>query len=167
MMKPDRIFQAAFLLGVAFVFFSGCRDKSPENPGREQPQEGNLKQDSVSIIEPLAGMEEGRALYESHCLVCHQGNGGGVPGLNPPLKDTEYVLGPKPRLLRILIHGSNEGLVVGGRTYSNAMPGFAMLSDEELALLATYIRNSFGNKASLVEASEVTAIRAMDTVEQE
>ena len=106
-------------------------------------------------------MQEGQALYTEHCLVCHQVTGGGVSGLNPPLKGTAYVLGAKDRLVEILLNGSNKGLEINGVTYSNAMPGFAMLGDRQLALLATYIRNSFGNSAGPVSADEVAAVRAM------
>ena len=107
-------------------------------------------------------MEEGKALYTTHCLVCHQVTGGGVPGLNPPLKGTEYVLGDKTRLVRILLNGSNEGLQIEGVSYSNAMPGFSILTDLQLARLATYIRNNFGNTASPVTMDEVAAVRDVE-----
>lgn len=124
-------------------------------------QPGGKEAESSGNKEILsAGMEEGQALYTEHCLVCHQQTGGGVSGLNPPLKGTDYVLGAKDRLVGILLHGSNTGLEINGVTYSNAMPGFAMLNDTQLALLATFIRNNFGNSAEPVTADEVAAVRA-------
>lgn len=104
-------------------------------------------------------MEKGRELYSQHCLVCHQATGGGVTGLNPPLKQTEYVTGDKERLILIVINGSNKGLVVNGNTYSNAMPGFPGLSNEEIAYITSYIRNSFGNSSTQITASEVETVR--------
>ncbi len=84
----------------------------------------------------------------------------GVSGLNPPLKGTEYVTGDQERLLKIVLNGSNVGLVVNGSTYSNAMPAFGMLSDEDIANVTSYIRKSFGNSAVSISADEVSAIRS-------
>ena len=119
-------------------------------------QPGGNEAESHENTEILsAGMQEGQALYAEHCLVCHQVTGGGVSGLNPPLKGTDYVLGEKDRLVQILLYGSNKGLEINGVAYSNAMPGFAVLNDMQLALLATYIRNSFGNAAAPVTAQDL------------
>lgn len=102
---------------------------------------------------------QGEKVYMKYCLVCHQVTGGGVSGLNPPLKGTEYVLGEKNRLIEILTKGSNVGLSIKGNTYSNAMPGFGNLSDEDIANVATYIRNSFGNRADPITKEEVAKYR--------
>ncbi len=104
-------------------------------------------------------MVDGQQVYDQYCLSCHQATGSGVSRLNPPLKGTEYVLGDKNGLLHILIKGSNVGLDVDGETYSNAMPSFRHLSDEELADVASYIRNSFGNSAAPVTVEEVSNFR--------
>jgi len=47
-------------------------------------------------------------------------------------------------------------------TYSNAMPSFSQLSNEEIAFVATYIRNSFGNMADAVSASDVATVRKLE-----
>lgn len=134
--------------------------KKEDKAGREQPATSVPALTEKSTPDPLPEyMEKGKELYGQHCLVCHQATGGGVTGLNPPLKQTEYVVGDKERLVRIVINGSNKGLVVNGMTYSNAMPGFPDLSNEDIAYVTSYIRNSFGNSAAPVSASEVEAVR--------
>jgi len=40
------------------------------------------------------------------------------------------------------------------------MPSFSFLKDKEIADVLTYIRNSFGNKASPVSEAEVKKVRA-------
>jgi mono/diheme cytochrome c family protein len=40
------------------------------------------------------------------------------------------------------------------------MPSQAHLTDQQIADVLTYIRNSFGNKASVVTPAEVRAVRA-------
>jgi mono/diheme cytochrome c family protein len=40
------------------------------------------------------------------------------------------------------------------------MPNFRHLTDKQIADVLTYIRSSFGNKASVVTATEVSRVRA-------
>jgi mono/diheme cytochrome c family protein len=40
------------------------------------------------------------------------------------------------------------------------MPGLPHLTDQQVADVLTYVRNSFGNKASAVTPAEVKAVRA-------
>ncbi|WP_297798305.1 c-type cytochrome [uncultured Eudoraea sp.] len=105
-------------------------------------------------------LAEGKKVYRQVCLTCHQANGGGVPGLNPPLIKTDYVLGDKNTLLEIIIKGSEAQLEGNKSEYANVMQGYGMLGDEEIANVASYIRNSFGNKAEPITASEVAAYRS-------
>ncbi len=107
-----------------------------------------------------ASIKRGQKVYETTCIVCHQKNGRGVPRLNPPLVKTEYVLGDKSRLVQIVLKGLNQPIEVEGETYNNIMPSFAQLTDEQIADVLTYVRNSFGNKASAVTVAQVKAERA-------
>jgi mono/diheme cytochrome c family protein len=104
-------------------------------------------------------IERGKKVYENTCLACHQVNGSGVPGMNPPLKKTKWVLGDKKTLIGIVLKGLDKEIEVNDDTYSNTMPSFAMLSDKEIADVLTYVRNSFGNKASQVTEAEVKKLR--------
>lgn len=106
-----------------------------------------------------ASMERGKKVYENACLACHQVNGSGVPGMNPPLKKTKWVLGDKKTLINVILKGLDEEIEVNDETYSNVMPALPYLSDQEIADVLTYVRNSFGNKASLVTEAEVKKLR--------
>ena len=102
----------------------------------------------------------GETVFKKYCLTCHQADGGGVPNLNPPLIKTEYVLGDKERLIKIILKGFNEKIEIDGEHFSNVMPELSILKDKEIADVLTYVRSSFGNKASAVTVSEVKAVRA-------
>ena len=106
-----------------------------------------------------ASIERGKKVYESTCLACHQVNGSGVPGMNPPLKKTKWVLGDKKTLINIILKGLDQEIEVNDETYSNTMPSMANLSDQEIADVLTYVRNSFGNKASQITEAEVKKLR--------
>jgi len=106
-------------------------------------------------------VENGKKLYEQYCLTCHQADGSGVPKMNPPLIKTSYVSGDKKKLVQWVLRGSTESIPIDGKTYSNNMPPQDYLKDEEIADILTYVRSSFGNKASAITATEVKSIRAV------
>lgn len=109
---------------------------------------------------PQVVMERGRTVYEKECLSCHLQDGLGVQGLNPPLVKTEWVLGPKQQLIKIVLNGLTEPVTIDGDVFHNPMPPHTHLTDQEIADVLSYVRNTFGNKASAVTAREVKKVRA-------
>ena len=105
--------------------------------------------------------ENGKKLYAQYCLTCHQEDGSGVPKMNPPLIKTSYVTGDKKKLIQWVLRGSVENIPIDGKTYSNNMPSQATLKDDEIADILTYVRSSFGNKASAITATDVKNVRAV------
>jgi mono/diheme cytochrome c family protein len=103
-------------------------------------------------------LASGKSVYAQNCLTCHLADGLGVDGMNPPLAKTEYVLGDKTRLTKVLLNGL-QGVEIGGEQYHGVMPAQATLTDAQIAAVLTYVRNSFGNKASAVTVDEVKAVR--------
>lgn len=107
-----------------------------------------------------ASVARGQIVYTKICLTCHQVDGSGVPMMNPPLIKTKWVLGSKTVLIRQVLKGSVGTVEIDGDTFRNTMPPQPQLTDQQIADVLTYVRNSFGNKASIVSPAEVKAIRA-------
>ncbi len=105
--------------------------------------------------------KQGKEVYKKVCLSCHMEDGGGVPRLNPPLINTTYVTGDKKQLIYIVLKGMKERVAIDDEYFSNNMASHAYLSDVEIAAVLTYVRNSFGNKASVVIPAEVKQVRAI------
>ncbi|NOW93528.1 cytochrome c [Mucilaginibacter sp. SG564] len=103
---------------------------------------------------------DGKGIYEKYCLTCHQGDGGGVPNMNPPLIKTSYVLGDKTRLIKVVLNGFSENVDIDGESYSNVMPSHDFLKDQEIAAVLTYVRKNFTNKAGPITTAQVKAVRA-------
>ena len=101
----------------------------------------------------------GKRVYDRYCVQCHMNTGMGAPGMNPPLADVEYVTGDKQRLINIILNGMSEPVEIKGETYNNAMAPHSFLSDQQIADVLTYIRNTFGNKSEAVTPEEVAAVR--------
>ena len=125
-----------------------------------QPKTLSSKPSGASTTGMKASLERGKNLYATHCLPCHQADGGGVPNMNPPLIKTKWVLGDKKKLITVVLKGLNDPIEIGDDEFHNPMPPQAQLTDQEIADVLTYIRNNFGNKAPAVTPAEVKAARA-------
>jgi mono/diheme cytochrome c family protein len=99
-----------------------------------------------------AGAVDGKQLYASLCVACHQASGKGLPGVFPPLDASEWVLGDERIVANILLHGIDGEMTVAGATYKGNMPGFKQLGDAELAALASHVRSQWSNKAAPLKA---------------
>jgi len=106
-------------------------------------------------------LRQGELVYSTYCQACHQPNGGGAAGQAPPLAGSEWVLGNPARTARVPLRGLQGPITVKGQEINLNMLSFHdLLTDEQLAGVLTYIRNSFGNKASPVTPDFVKKIRA-------
>jgi mono/diheme cytochrome c family protein len=95
------------------------------------------------------------------CAACHGQNGEGGP-IAPPLAGSNWVTGPVSNLIRIQLRGLQGPITVSGKEYNFAagMTQMAYQTDEQVAGVLTYVRNSFGNKASAVTPAQVAALRS-------
>lgn len=101
----------------------------------------------------------GEIVYEKYCISCHQADGSGVPNMSPSLVEGSFVLGDKKPLVKIVLNGL-KNVTINDKTYNNPMPALgSVLKDKQIADVLTYVRNSFGNKASAVTTAEVTEAR--------
>ena len=103
----------------------------------------------------------GQRIFLTNCIQCHQVNGQGLPGTYPPLAGSDWVAGPEERIIRIVLHGASGPFTVSGQNFNNVMTPFgAMLKDEQIAHVLTYIRSAWGNTAAPVAPEKVAEIRA-------
>jgi mono/diheme cytochrome c family protein len=109
-----------------------------------------------------ASITRGKQVYLEQCLACHQADALGVSGMNPPLVKTKFVLGDNATLVKIVLNGL-QGVEIDGEDYHGVMAPHADLTDQQIADVLTYIRNSFGNKAKAITPAQVKVIRAANT----
>jgi mono/diheme cytochrome c family protein len=136
------------LAGSLFVLATALMSQTRKPAAPAQP--GGMK----------ASMVRGKTVYLQQCLACHMVDATGAQGMNPPLIKTKQVLGDKATLVKIVLNGMTGEVEINGDTYHNVMAPHSDLTDQEIADVLTYVRNSFGNKATAVTAREVKAIRA-------
>ncbi len=131
----------------------------------EEASETVLKPTAPLSGEALTLFKKGAEVYsrEGHCITCHQPDGEGLPAAQfPPLAQTKWVNGSEERLIKLTLHGLMGPIEVKGKQYPGQVPmtAFKQLSDEELAAVLTYVRNSFGNQAPMITPAKVKEVRA-------
>lgn len=103
-------------------------------------------------------MSLGKRKYEQFCTACHLSTGKGMPPVYPGLKASSVVVGhPISRQIDIILNG------VPG----SAMQAYAdQLTDEEIAAVATYVRNAWKNNTNdMIQPNEVRQIRLQQQVQ--
>ncbi|UHQ20071.1 copper-containing nitrite reductase [Lysobacter sp. KIS68-7] len=108
-------------------------------------------------------VKAGQALFAGTCSTCHQPDGAGMPGVFPPLAKSDYIAGDPKRVPNAILHGVTGKVTVNGKEYNSVMPPMSQLTDDEVANIATYVLNSWGNPGGKVTKEEAAAIRAKAT----
>ncbi len=106
-------------------------------------------------------MKVGGAVYADECSACHAPKGEGVFGLVPALAGSASVQSAAATsILHVVLNGTRSVGTQGAPT-AGAMPAFGwLLSDAQVASVATYVRNAWGNAAPAVTAGEVSSARS-------
>lgn len=133
-----KLFQLVFLLGIVIV--------------------------SPSRADAAAEDDMGAAVYRNLCAACHGDDGLGVPGTYPPLAGSTYLNGDPSSSIRIVLHGLEGPVTVGGETFNSVMPPNAeTLTDEEIAAVLNHARGRWGETGGTPITGRVVAeIRAED-----
>lgn len=154
--NPTALYTLFFLLLFSSCLLPACSTEQAEESsanftvpeGLDRATEQRFRQYAV----------QGRALYKQHCANCHQTDGTGLGTLIPPLAQSDYLQKNEEQVLCIIRHGLKGPLLVNGITYNQPMPANPQLTDIEIAEIATYIFNSWGNSEGFVRVQEAKAI---------
>jgi mono/diheme cytochrome c family protein len=122
-----------------------------DQPGQAQAESAKPDQ---------AIMNTGAQIYADECSGCHAANGKGSLGIFPSLNGSAQVQQSDPTsLVHAVLRGARSAGTDKAPT-APAMPAFSwVLGDDQVAAVLTYIRNTWGNSAPPVSASEVSKQR--------
>jgi putative heme-binding domain-containing protein len=145
------------------AWLASLRQESAATPAAVTPEPFDpatltISETSTSGIDP-AILKTGRTQFIV-CAACHGQNAEGT-GIAPPLAGSEWVNGPAENLIRIQLRGLQGPITVKGQTYNlpAGMAALAYQTDDQIAAVLTYVRNSFGNSAPAVTPAQVAALR--------
>ncbi len=113
-----------------------------------------------------AAIERGEIIYNELCFSCHGEDGRGArlegapAGVTraPTLEGNDRVNGHRDHLVRVLLHGLTGP--IDGQTYTEVMIPMGQNTDQWIADVASFVRNSWGNSSSIVTPEEVARVRA-------
>ena len=111
---------------------------------------------SAATADPV--MARGEVVYYANCVACHLPAGTGLEGAFPPLAGSDYLV-DRDKVIATVLYGNEGPITVNGVQYNGVMPGFAYLSDAEIAAVVTYISRSWGNDLPGATPEAVTAVR--------
>jgi mono/diheme cytochrome c family protein len=104
-------------------------------------------------------VKRGGEVYNTICYTCHMNNGLGQPGVYPPLAKSDFLLKDAGRAIGIVVNGLNGEITVNGKIYNLDMPAQSQLTDQQVADVLNFVRNSWGNKAKAITAAQVKSAR--------
>ncbi|HEY0333959.1 MAG TPA: cytochrome c [Stenotrophomonas sp.] len=135
-------------------------------PGRDGGEVAFAANDATAnALQSGVNDSRGAELFVDNCAACHRTDAQGYPHAFPPIAGNPTVLAPEPSSLVRLILAGGELPSTEQAPSNLGMPAFAWrLSDEEVATLATFVRNEFGNRAPAVDPGLVRKIR--DSLEE-
>ena len=109
-------------------------------------------------------MTHGKEIYQQLCHACHGTDGQGTPmvgvadaKLAPSFTGSPRVLGSGESGVRVMLHGLTGP--IDGKKYEGLMVSMGANDDQWIADVLTYVRNSFGNEAPMIEPKMVAALR--------
>lgn len=120
-----------------------------------------MPSEPVAASKPLSKEEklaQGKALYASTCQACHQADGKGIANSFPPLASSDFFAAEPSKVVSAITKGLSGKITVNGKVYDGVMPK-QTLSDAQIASVATYILNNFGNKGGEVSLADVAKQR--------
>jgi len=119
---------------------------------------GNPK---IATLSKEIQMEKGKGVFMQTCFVCHQVNGEGLAGQIPPLAKSDFFAKMSNEdAIKNVIAGRTGEVIVNGKKYAGTMTPLNYLSDDQIANVLTYVRNSFGNEGDPIKIDEVRNVRA-------
>ena len=131
----------------AFVLIIGCTNKHTSEKPLSKEEKIRYEQYYV----------QGQQLYNTYCSNCHQYNGQGLGKLFPPIKSSDFMHQNFEAVICLMRNGTS-GQKVNGTDYSRSMPGIPTLTALEVAEIATFIYNTWGNERGYINVKTVDNI---------
>lgn len=116
----------------------------------------------ASADNPQIDTKKADDLYKKHCSKCHRNNGEGIKKVYPPIKNADYIRNVSTEeLLRGMLFGRSGKVVVNGVTYNGVMTTEidGTVSDDDIALLLSYVYQKFNSMNITVKADAVKKAR--------
>jgi nitrite reductase (NO-forming) len=147
------------------VYLGSQAEEGSASAKREAELQEKITQE-IKANPAIAGLtkemqiEKGKQVYMQVCFACHMPDGKGMPNVFPPLAKSDFLMADRDRAMRIVLKGLSGPVTVNGSTYNSAMPPQeAVLSEQQIADVLTYVMNSWGNSGEPVKVDDVRRVK--------
>lgn len=126
--------------------------------------QANSEKEAHAALSPESEriLKLGASLYEKHCEDCHKASGAGEPPHIPALAGNHAVTLASPvNPIRAVMHGGYPPSTQGNPRPFGMPPFGNILSDDEVAAVVSFVRNHWGNRASMVTGQQVNPYRTV------
>ncbi len=104
--------------------------------------------------------ERGKRVFMGLCFACHLPDGKGIASVFPPLAGSDFLMADRNRAIRIVLKGLTGPVTVNGAAYNSAMPPQeAVLTEQQVADVLTFVTNSWGNKGEAITVDDVRRVK--------
>jgi len=93
-------------------------------------------------------IERGKDGYALYCQNCHMEDGNWQMGGVPTLLKADFLNKPAKDLINVILIGQSGEIQVNGISYNGIMPAQNYLTDDQIADILNYVKNSWGNTAA-------------------
>ncbi len=141
-----------YILGLTALLFYSFNFSSKENHSTftKVVQEKSPLEKSI---------ESGKEIYADFCIQCHMADGKGDLKNFPTLDGSNWLSDKITQSIYAVKFGQTGPIVVNGKKFNNAMPPMG-LSNQEVADVMNYIRNSWSNKHNkMITLSQVEDVK--------
>jgi len=116
---------------------------------------------AIASLTLQAQMQKGQQVYMQTCFACHLPDGKGIPNVFPPLANSDYLQADRDRAIRVVLKGLTGPVTVNGVAYNSAMPPQeALLTEQQVADVMTFVTNSWGNQAPATTVDDVRRVKS-------
>jgi mono/diheme cytochrome c family protein len=122
-------------------------------PQRERERDAAKPADGATLA-------RGDRVYRDHCAACHGKRGEGAAAIYPALAGNRAVtMEPAINVVQLIRRGGFAPATAGNPRPFGMPPFFQVLNDADVAAVASYIRQSWGNRASAVSELDASRVR--------
>jgi nitrite reductase (NO-forming) len=100
----------------------------------------------------------GKAVFDANCAACHLADGKGVPGVFPPLANSDFFQQRPYEMAHIVLNGRSGEIVVNGEHYNSVMPP-QDLNDTQIADVINYISMAMNGGKAVLTPEQVKQMR--------
>jgi mono/diheme cytochrome c family protein len=146
---------------LTLILLAACAKGGDSGSASSSPSAADASASTAAATPAENGVaaSDGASVYQQNCSSCHQATGTGLAGTFPPLAGNPTVTGDAKTVVHIVKYGLNGKVTVAGKDFNGMMPAWGQqLSNAQIASVITYVRASWGNKASAVTEADVAGV---------